>query len=128
MNKLSYNEESTTEQIVSILKETNATIKDFSQTLDLSENIVRTTINRLKKHGVVKHTGMFINRYKLWRLAKPEELDVNANFEEYREILIKMILPFAKSGIKVELLPSEQEKIRELFEDNYDPSGERKGG
>ena len=119
---------SSTEQIVSILKETNATIKDFSQTLDLSENIVRTTINRLKKHGVVKHTGMFINRYKLWRLAKPEELDVNANFEEYREILIKMILPFAKSGIKVELLPSEQEKIRELFEDNYDPSGERKRG
>jgi predicted ArsR family transcriptional regulator len=87
VNKLSYNEESTTEQIVSILKETNATIKDFSQTLDLSENIVRTTINRLKKHGVVKHTGMFINRYKLWRLVKPEELDVNANFEEYREIL-----------------------------------------
>ncbi|GAG78062.1 unnamed protein product, partial [marine sediment metagenome] len=58
----------------------------------------------------------------------PEEIQLNINCEKYRDILIKMILPFAKSGIKVDLLPSEQEKVRELFQDNYFASGEKKNG
>ena len=120
------NDQSVSERIINVLREINATTKDLSEDLEIGENYIRTVINRLIKHGVIKHTGRFINRYKLYRLAKPEELEMNINYEKYRDILIKMILPFAKSGIKVELLPSEQEKIRELFQDNYHPSGEKK--
>ncbi len=120
------NDQSVSERIINVLREINATTKDLSEDLEIGENYVRTVINRLTKHGVIKHTGRFINRYKLYRLAKPEELEMNLNYEKYRGILIKMILPFAKSGIKVDLLPSEQEKIRELFQDNYDDSSEKK--
>jgi len=121
-------EQSVPERILGVLREINATTKDLSRDLDIDENYIRVLINRMVKRGVVRHTGRFINRYKLYRLAKPEELEMNVNYEIYRDILIKMILPFAKSGIKVELSPSEQEKIRELFQDNYQPSGEKKNG
>ena len=120
------NEQSVSERILGVLREINATTKDLSRELSINENYIRVLMNRMVKRGVIRHTGRFINRYKLYRLAKPEELEMNINYEKYRGILIKMILPFAKLGIKVELLPSEQEKIRELFQDNYHPSGEKK--
>lgn len=122
------NDQSVSERIIGVLREINGTIKDLSEALEIDENYIRVVMNRLTKHGVIIHTGRFINRYKLYRLAKPEELEMNINFKKYRDILIKMLLPFAKLGVKVELLPSEQEKIRELFQDNYHPSGEKKSG
>lgn len=119
---------SVSERIIGVLRETNATIKDLSEALEIDENYVRVVMNRLVKNGVIIHTGRFINRYKLYRLAKPEELEMNINYEKNRDILIKMLLPFAKLGVKIDLLPSEQKKIRELFQDNYHPSGEKKSG
>ncbi len=121
-------EQSVSERIIVVLREINGTTKDLSGALEIDENYIRVVMNRMVKNGVIIHTGRFINRYKLYRLAKPEELEMNINCEKYRDILIKIILPFAKSGIKVELLPSEQEKIRELFQANYHPSGEKKNG
>lgn len=121
------NDQSIVEQIINVLRKTNATIKDLTQTIDHSENVIRVTVNRMKRRGIIRHTGRFINRFKLYRLAKPEELERH-EYELVKKILIKIILPFAKSGITVELLPSEQERIEELFQDNYNASGIRKKG
>lgn len=117
------------EQIVNILRETFATTKDLSQTLDIDENIVRVVVNRMANYGVIKHTGRFINRYKVYRLVKPEELVLGKESEKYRGILVKMLLPFAREGIKVSsITPEESEVIRELFQNTYSETGERKNG
>lgn len=125
------NYQSIPEQIINVLREINATNKDLSEALDIDENVIRSTINRMTKSGVVIHTGRFINKYKLYRLARPEELEKDTSCETVcetveKKILIKMLLPFAKSGIEVDLLPSEQERIKKLFQDNYYASGIRK--
>jgi len=116
------------QKIINVLKETHATNKDLSEFLDTDENYIRVVMNRMISHGVVIHTGRFINRYKLYRLAREDEVSQNKDSELYLKILVKMILPFAKSGISVDLLPEEQEKIRGLFETNYDDTGEKKDG
>jgi len=119
-------EQSVSERIIDVLREDYATNKDLSQVLDVGEESIRTTIYRMVKSGVIVHTGRFINRYKLYRLAIPEELEMHKNCETIKKILIKMILPFAKSGIKINLLPSEQKRINDLFQDNYSSSGRKK--
>ena len=120
-------EQTISEQIVNILRETFATTKDLSQTLDIDENIVRVIVNRMANYGVIKHTGRFINRYKVYRLVKPEELVLGKECEKYREILVKMLLPFAKEGINVSTItPEESEVIRELFKDHYSETGDKR--
>ena len=117
------------EQIVNILSETFATNKDLSQELDIDENTIRVVVNRMAKYGVIKHTGRFINRYKVYRLVRPEELELGKESEKYREILVKMLLPFAEEGIKVSTITSEEsEIIKKLFQDAYSETGERKNG
>ena len=84
------------EQIVNILKETFATTKELSQELDIGEGLLAVVVNRMAKCGVIKHTGRFVNRYKVYRLVKPEELELGKEREKDREILVKMLLPFGK--------------------------------
>jgi len=115
------------EQIVNILKETHATTKDLSQELDIGEGLLAVVVNRMAKYGVIKHTGRFINRYKVYRLVRPEELELGKDCEKYRKILEKMLLPFAREGIKVSTItPEESEIIRKIFEETYSETGERK--
>ena len=42
-------ENSIAEKILEILANENATVKDFSKKIGVKENIIRTTINRMKK-------------------------------------------------------------------------------
>ena len=114
------------EQIVNILRETQATTKNLSQELDLGEGLLAVVVNRMAKCGVIKHTGRFINRYKVYRLVRPEELELGKESEKDREILVKMLLPFAQEGIKVKLTSEESGRIQQLFENNYTETGERK--
>lgn len=117
------------EQIINILSSTHATTKDLSQELDIGEKLLAVVVNRMAKFGVIKHTGRFINRYKVYRLVKPEELELGKDCEKYREILVKMLLPFAKEGIKVSTItPEESELIRKIFQEKYSETGERKDG
>ena len=120
-------EQTISERIIGILRETFATTKDLSQTLDISENILRVTVNRMGKCGVIKHTGRFIKRYKVYRLVKPEELILGKECEKYREILMKMLLYLAKEGIKVSTITPEESKIiRELFKDHYSETDDKR--
>ena len=121
-------DDSISEQICNVLKHSHATSKDLSEELDIGEGIIGVVLNRMAKTGVIKHTGRFINRYKVYRLVRPEELELGINCEKFRELLVKMILPFAKSGIKVSLTSEESEIIQKLFEKSYTESGERIDG
>ena len=121
-------DDSISEQICNVLKHSHATSKDLSEELDIGEGIIGVVLNRMAKTGVIKHTGRFINRYKVYRLVRPEELELGINCEKFRELLVKMILPFAREGIKVSLTSEESEIIQKLFEKSYTESGERIDG
>ena len=121
-------DDSISEKICNVLKHSHATNKDLSEELDIGEGIIGVVLNRMAKTGVIKHTGRFINRYKVYRLVRPEELELGINCEKFRELLVKMILPFAREGIKVSLTSEESEIIQKLFEKSYTESGERIDG
>lgn len=121
-------EKSYAEQIIDILRETHATVKNLSETLDISENIVRTTINRMKKKDLIVETNLFRNHYKVYRLGNLNEIKTDKLIGIDREILKKMLLPFARKGIKMGLTPELQKRVRELFSQTYNSKGERING
>ena len=116
------------EQILDVLRETHATVKDLSITLDISENVIRTTINRLKGRNLIRETYTFRNRYKVFRISRPEETGRDGLGGLDGEILKKMLLPFARKGIKMRFTPEEQNRVKELFSQTYNSKGERTNG
>ena len=121
-------EKSYAEQIIDILRETHTTVKNLSEILDVSENIVRTTINRMKKKDLIVETNLFRNHYKVYRLGNLNEIKTDKLSEIDREILKRMLLPFARKGIKMGLTPELQKRVRELFSQTYNSKGERING
>lgn len=123
-NIMTISNKSIAEQILDVLRETHGTVKDLSITLDLSENVVRTTINRMKKRNLIQETGIFRTRYKVFRISKPEEIKTDGLSGLDGEILKKMLLPFARKGIKMRFTHEEQNRVKELFSQTYNSKGE----
>lgn len=69
-------EKSVAERILIFLKEKDAIVKDLSEGLGLSENVVRTTINRMKEKDLVQETGVFRDRFKIYRIGDLSEGEV----------------------------------------------------
>lgn len=69
-------EKSVAERILIFLKEKDAIVKDLSEGLDLSENVIRTTINRMKEKDLVQETGVFRDRFKIYRIGGLSEREV----------------------------------------------------
>ncbi len=69
-------EKSVAERILIFLKEKDATVKDLSEGLDLSENVIRTTINRMKENDLVQETGVFRDRFKIYTRGGLSEREV----------------------------------------------------
>jgi len=51
------------------LKNKPLTIYQLSKNLGIEEPNIRTTIKRLKDKGIIEGTGMFLDRYKIYRLT-----------------------------------------------------------
>ena len=71
-------EKSISELIIDILEEQDATVKELSKTVNISENVIRTTINRMKDSKLILETGLFRDRYKIYttkKLTKREEIE-----------------------------------------------------
>ncbi len=51
------------------MKKKPLTTAQLSEFLDVEEPNIRTTINRLKEKNLVEETGMFADRYKIYRLS-----------------------------------------------------------
>ena len=57
------------QRIMRELRKEHLTIKQLKEILGKKENIIRTTINRLKEKNFIKETGEFIDRYKIFKIA-----------------------------------------------------------
>ena len=71
-------ERSISELIIDILEGQDATVRELSEKLNVSENVIRTTINRMKENKFILETGLFRNRYKVYttkKLTKREEIE-----------------------------------------------------
>ncbi|MHA2185785.1 MAG: roadblock/LC7 domain-containing protein [Promethearchaeota archaeon] len=58
------------EMILKELKIKPLTIYELSQILKKDEATIRTTINRLKERELIEETGLFENKYKIYRLTE----------------------------------------------------------
>ena len=68
------NKTSIADKVLKILKENDATTKKLSEKLHVNENIIRTTINRMKKNDLIHEIGLYRNRYKVYRFGDPDEI------------------------------------------------------
>lgn len=77
------------EMILKELKMKPLTISQLSEILDKEEPTIRTTINRLKEKGLIEETGLFDDKYKIYRLT---EVGLSSN------LILKMLMKL--DGIK----------------------------
>lgn len=96
-------------EILDLLNEQELTTKEIAQKLDITPNEARVYVNRLKSKGKVKVIGKK-ERYKIYRAIESTEINLDT------QILKKLIIPFAKNGIKVDLESKEIERIKQLME------------
>ena len=82
-------DKSVAKRILKFLKENDATVKTLSEGLDLSENIIRTTINRMKGKDLVQETGVFRDRFKIYRAGVLSEREFIK--KDFLERLLKSI-------------------------------------
>ena len=52
------------------MKNKPLTISQLSEILGIEEPNIRTTIKRLKDKGLIEETGMFVDRYKIYRMSE----------------------------------------------------------
>ncbi len=57
------------EKIINELKTKALTTLQLSEITEIEEAKIRTTINRLKEKAIVQETGMFLDRYKIYKLS-----------------------------------------------------------
>ena len=57
------------EKLIVELKTKALTILQLSEITGIEEPKIRTTINRLKEKTIVRETGMFLDRYKIYKLS-----------------------------------------------------------
>ena len=57
------------EKLIKELKTKALTILQLSELTGIEEPKIRTTINRLKEKTIVQETGMFLDRYKIYKLS-----------------------------------------------------------
>ena len=57
------------EKIIKELKTKTLTILQLSEITQIEEPKIRTTIKRLKDRAIVQETGMFLDRYKIYKLS-----------------------------------------------------------
>ena len=57
------------EKLIIELKTKALTILQLSEITGIEEPKIRTTINRLKEKTIVQETGMFLDRYKIYKLS-----------------------------------------------------------
>jgi predicted regulator of Ras-like GTPase activity (Roadblock/LC7/MglB family)/DNA-binding MarR family transcriptional regulator len=81
------------QQLMQELRTEPLTISQLSEKTRIEEPIIRTTINRLKEKGLIEETGLFIDRYKVYRITD-KMLNVS--------VLLKMLMKI--EGVKVVVL------------------------
>ena len=57
------------EKLIKELKTKALTILQLSEITQIEEPKIRTTIKRLKDRAIVQETGMFLDRYKIYKLS-----------------------------------------------------------
>lgn len=109
------------------------TIFEISDLIGFQENSIRSAIYRLKETGLIKESGFYKRKYKIYEaLGVPYDsdnpfLEVSLNLID-TEILKKMLLPFIKRNITIRLTEKESKRVSKLFLDTYNEEGERKNG
>ena len=100
------------EQIYELLKGRELSVKNISEISEFTENEARVYIHRLKDKDLVKETGKR-GRYITYT-AKGSELEAHSLDTQ---ILKKLIIPFAKNNISVDLQEKEIKRIKILMEE-----------
>ena len=99
------------EKILEMLKGEELTVKKIAEDLELTEKAVHVYICRLREKKLIKKVGK-INRYNIYTSIQKEN-----NIESYlldTKILKKMISPFIKHKLIIDLEDNEIKRIKEL--------------
>lgn len=119
--------------ILEVLSQKRLTIYEVSDLIGFQQNTIRTVINRLKEEGMIRDSGFFKRKYKVFEIPNIEYdtdnpyLDVSVGSLD-TEILRKMLLPFVKRDITLKLSEKESDRVTKLFIDTYNEEGGRKDG
>ena len=98
------------EKILDMLKGRELTVKNVSEISDFTKNEARVYIHRLKENDLVRETGKR-GRYITYTAKDLEIRNIDT------QILKKLILPFAKNNISVDLEDKEINRIKQLMEE-----------
>lgn len=116
-----------------VLSQKRLTIFEVSELIGFQQNTIRTIMNRLKEEGMIRESGFFKRKFKVYEIPNIDYdsdnpyLDVSINTLD-TEILKKMLLPFVKRDITLKLSEKESDRVTKLFMDTYNEEGERKNG
>jgi len=101
------------EKLIKELKTKALTILQLSEITGIEEPKIRTTINRLKEKTIVQESGMFLDRYKIYKLS--DKL-FNASF------IMRMIKKL--DGVKAVILISDVDgaSISSILPEEFDES------
>ncbi len=92
------------------LKNQPLTTSQLSEKTGIEEPKIRTTINRLKEKGLIEETGLFIDRYKIYRITN-KILNVT--------LLLKMIMKI-EGVLAVALINSQGIPISSILPEGSD--------
>lgn len=93
-----------------MLKKKELTIKEIADNTEFNENQTRVYIHRLLNDNLIKEIGKK-NRYIIYAAVEKEDNILDT------QILKKMILPFIKNNIELDLENNEIERIKNLFQE-----------
>ena len=99
-------------EILNLLTQNELTVKELSNSLGYGENEIRVYINRLVKENKIKSIG----KKELFKIYKAISNEIIESESIDTEILKKLIIPFARSGIEIDLSNEEIKRIKQLME------------
>ncbi|MCP4762723.1 MAG: hypothetical protein GY870_13170 [archaeon] len=111
-------------EILNLLDEKDYTVEGIEMELKKNPNIKPFTrnllwvyMNQFKREGKVEEVEKKDNNFKRYRKKKPiQKQPLKPKKVELDTLILKkLIIPFAKAGIKVNLEQEEEERVKELF-------------
>lgn len=98
--------------ILDLLHHHDLTVEEIEQKTAYDRNLIWVYISQFKREGRVVRTGKKRNNFSEYTATQRKELrDMDT------QILKKLVVPFAKAGIKVDLNEKEQKRIKQIFQE-----------